>query len=62
MIEVLPQGNRWIWQMVCEKGRVLAYSQESYPCDMSAFKAAKEYRTTFWYHASQIDARMAANI
>ena len=62
MIEVLPWGNRWTWRMIGFDGAVLVYTSETWPCDFSAFAAAKAYRTAFWAMACQVDHRMGACI
>lgn len=48
--------------MICAAGRVLVYTDESWPTDMEAADAAKSYRARFWAIACQIDHRMAACI
>lgn len=53
-------GNRWAWRMICAAGRTLVYTAETYPCDFSAYAAAKAYRAAFWDMAWAIDARMGA--
>jgi len=60
MIEVIQQANGWAWRMICEAGRELAYSLETFPCNLSAAADAKRYRREFWSHASRIDHRMGA--
>lgn len=62
MIEVFLKGNRWAWRMICDQGRVLAYSLETYRREGQAFAAAKDYRARFWAVASGVDHRMAACI
>jgi hypothetical protein len=62
MIEVLPHGNGWRWQMISFCGRILVAPSELFPCDMSAWLAAKSYRSTFWRIADEIDHRMGACI
>lgn len=62
MIEVVPHGNGWVWRFICEAGRVLAYSPESFPTDMEAAAHAKAYRTAFWAVACEVDHRMGACI
>jgi hypothetical protein len=60
LIEVIESGNGYVWRMICDAGRVLAYSLEQFPCVASAGEAAKAYRVAFWRIASQIDHRMGA--
>lgn len=60
MIEVIPQGNGWAWRFISAGGRVLVYSAESFPCNLQAAKAAKEFRTRNWAHAATVDHRMGA--
>lgn len=60
MIEVVPAGNRWTWQMIDFVGRVIVYTSDSFATDFEAFRAAKAYRTAFWAMASRIDHRMGA--
>ena len=62
MIEVFLTATGWAWHMICDQGRVLAYSLETYAREGQAFAAAKAYRTSFWRVASQHDHRMAACI
>lgn len=59
MIEVLPTGNRWTWQLIGFCGRVLVYTDETFECDHTAASAAKTYRSAFWALADSIDHRMA---
>jgi hypothetical protein len=60
MIEVVPLGNGWTWQMIGLCGRVLVTAGRQFSCDGEAFDAAKAYRTEFWARASLIDHRMGA--
>ncbi len=60
MIEVIRHGNAWVWRMISDAGRVLAYGDATFPCDMSAADAARAYRSAFWATACRIDHRMAA--
>lgn len=60
MIEVFPRGNGFTWTMVDGAGRVLVRTDDNWPTDAEAFKAAREYRTTFWAMACQVDHRMGA--
>ncbi len=62
MIEVIPQGNRWVWTMIGFCGRVLVYGRDSFATDIEAFAAAKAWRSEFWARADQIDHRMARAI
>lgn len=62
MIEVIRAGNRWTWRMIGACGAVLVYTAETWPCDFSAFAAAKAYRAAFWAMASQVDHCMGACI
>lgn len=62
MIEVVQQGNGYTWRMIDFVGRVPVYTAETFPCDFSAFAAAKAYRAAFWAMACQIDHRMGACI
>jgi hypothetical protein len=62
VIRVVRAGNRWTWQMIDAAGRVLVYTSETWPCDFSAFAAAKAYRTAFWAVAETVDHRMGACI
>lgn len=60
MIEVVPAGNRWVWQMICAAGRVLAYSMESWATDFEAADAAKAYRAAIFGSAARVDHRQGA--
>ena len=62
MIEVVMVGNRWTWRMIDFAGRALVYVEETWPCDFTAFAAAKAYRTAFWAMASTVDHRTGACI
>jgi len=62
VIEIVPRGNGFAWQMICAKGRVLAYALETFPCIISAEIAAKKYRSEFWAAAAAVDHRMGACI
>ena len=62
MIEVIPHGNGWAWRFICNAGRVLAYSLESFTSNLEAAAAAKAYRAAHWAHASTVDYRMGACI
>jgi len=62
MIEVVPMGNGWAWRFICAAGRVLAYSLETFPCNLQAAADAKAYRSAHWAHASTVDHRMGACI
>lgn len=58
MIEVIPAGSRWTYHFICDAGRVLVYTAETFPCPASAFAAAKAYRSAFWAMADAVDYRM----
>lgn len=62
MIEVIKKGDGWTWHMICNQGRVLAYTDERWPSDIEAAAAAKRYRTTLWAIAEGIDNRQARAI
>lgn len=62
MIEVYPHGNGWRWRMIGFDKRPLVYTDDTFPCDFSAFAAAKAYRTAFWAMACEVDHRMGACI
>lgn len=62
MIEVIPHGNGWRWRMIAACGRALVESFETFPCNISAFDHAKDYRTCFWSGADRVDWRMGRNI
>ena len=55
-------GNGWAWRFICAAGRVLAYSLETFPCNLQAAADAKAYRSAHWAHASTVDHRMGACI
>jgi hypothetical protein len=59
VIEVQLVGNRWMWTLIAACGRVLAYSPETFPCNVSANNAAKRYRSALWRLADEIDHRQA---
>ena len=48
--------------MIGADSAALAYTADTYPCDLSAFAAAKAYRTAFWAMACAVDHRMGACI
>jgi hypothetical protein len=60
MIEVVQDGHEFAWRMICAAGRTLVESPERFPCDFTAFAAARRWRTDFWARADQVDHRMGA--
>ncbi len=60
MIEVIPCGNGFRWQMISAAGRVLAYAVVTFPCIVSAAEDAKRGRARCWAGAAAIDHRMGA--
>jgi hypothetical protein len=59
VIEVLLVGNRWTWRLLCPRGRVLVYTDETFPTNDAANDAAKIYRSGFWLVSDRVDHRMA---
>ncbi len=55
VIEVIPAGNRWTYRFVCDAGRTLVYTAETWADDLECFLAAKTYRLQFWMLAHEID-------
>lgn len=62
MLEVIPHENGWRWRWICAAGRTLVETFETFPCDLSTWRAAKAYRVAFWAVADAIDHRMGACI
>jgi len=60
MIEVIPDGSRWTWRMICHHGRALVFAGQTYASDFEAIAAARAARGRFWDAAWPVDHRMGA--
>ncbi len=57
MIEAVAVEGGWTWRIISAEGRLLAYSNEVFPCECSAARAANAARQSFWGAAQHIDHR-----
>ena len=53
--EVIPAEGGFTWSIIGPCGRVLVYTQETYPTDFAAAEAAKQSRALFSEIAASID-------
>ena len=58
MFDVIPHGNGFAWQLICQAGRPLYGPFHGFSSMLEASEAAKQYRAAFWRIADRVDHRM----